>query len=276
MTAGNGKPCKKCGTSEWNKWGQCLQCQREYDRKWYQENRNKAIANSRKWNRENAARALENHRKYRRRNPHISRDYHREWAARNPEKAKEAIRRWHKENPDRSIAYVHARRAKKKANGGNYTVAEWEALCEQYNYRCLKCGRGDRPLTVDHIMPIDLGGPNDIGNIQPLCGPCNSSKKNKHIDYRTKPGVERWIQPSLFDPITGFGTVYVFCDSNLRRTIYPSPPIWEIDPWEDERRINSMFSRLCYDLNNDKRVDSPSRRLVRTVYASRSYGSVPS
>ena len=39
-------------------------------------------------------------------------------------------------------------------------------------------------LSVDHIVPLSLGGSNDISNIQPLCRACNSIKWAKIIDFR--------------------------------------------------------------------------------------------
>lgn len=69
-----------------------------------------------------------------------------------------------------------------------FTHAEWAALCAKYGNICLACGQL-RPLTADHIVPRSKGGAFDISNIQPLCGPCNSSKGDRTIDYR--PGAER-------------------------------------------------------------------------------------
>lgn len=78
----------------------------------------------------------------------------------------------------------HERRAKKKNNGGTYSLQEWNDLCAKYGHRCLACGRSDVELTVDHIVPIKFGGSNDISNLQPLCKSCNSKKNVRIIDYR--------------------------------------------------------------------------------------------
>lgn len=44
---------------------------------------------------------------------------------------------------------------------------------------CYFCGRKDRPLTIDHDLPISRGGTNAIENLLPACKPCNSSKHTK-------------------------------------------------------------------------------------------------
>ena len=97
------------------------------------------------------------------------------------------LHRWYWGNLDRGRAArkvkEHRRRARKVGNGGTYTVIQWESLCEQYGNCCLACGATGL-LTVDHIVPLALGGANDIGNLQPLCGPCNSYKYARIIDYR--------------------------------------------------------------------------------------------
>lgn len=65
----------------------------------------------------------------------------------------------------------------------SYTEDQWQALCAFYNQTCLRCGK-QKKLTVDHIVPLSLGGTNSIDNIQPLCKSCNTSKGVKVIDYR--------------------------------------------------------------------------------------------
>jgi len=82
-----------------------------------------------------------------------------------------------------SMRALHARRARKQQQGGSYTAQEWRDLCAKYDHRCLCCGERKR-LTIDHVLPIALGGSNSIDNIQPLCLTCNLRKHAKHIDYR--------------------------------------------------------------------------------------------
>jgi len=46
------------------------------------------------------------------------------------------------------------------------TFARWGRAC----WRC-----GGYANTVDHILPVALGGGHDLGNLRPACGSCNSS-----------------------------------------------------------------------------------------------------
>ena len=69
-----------------------------------------------------------------------------------------------------------------KRNGieGRYTIEEWKAKLEEYNYCCAYCGEEllDK-ITADHVIPITRGGTNYISNIVPACMHCNCSKHNK-------------------------------------------------------------------------------------------------
>jgi hypothetical protein len=77
------------------------------------------------------------------------------------------------------------REARKKGNGGSYTLEQWNELIKKFDYMCLCCKRKqpEIKLTVDHILPISMGGRNSIENLQPLCFSCNARKNAKHIDY---------------------------------------------------------------------------------------------
>ena len=52
---------------------------------------------------------------------------------------------------------------------------------------CLCCGKDRRQgvsLNADHILPVAMGGTNDVSNLQTLCKHCNTTKSVNEVDYR--------------------------------------------------------------------------------------------
>ena len=182
-----GKECKTCVT--WKLWmqfsknksnpdgyaSQCKSCVREYQRtivdrraeynQQYREANRETFVLKRAENRERTAQRAKR------------------WYEANREQIKQKGREWEQNNPDKRKAIIHRRRAGLESSDRHYTAEEWQALCAKYDYRCLCCGE-QKPLTVDHIVPISRNGSNDIDNIQPLCRSCNSKKHDSIIDYR--------------------------------------------------------------------------------------------
>jgi 5-methylcytosine-specific restriction endonuclease McrA len=125
------------------------------------------------------------------------------WNDNNQERNKIINQAWVEKNRDRvrsinnkaSLRYYYFgngkvirfnRRAKEKNAKGSFTLEEWQDLLKKFNHVCPMC-RLKEPeikLTVDHIIPISIGGTNYISNIQPLCKVCNSIKGIKTIDLR--------------------------------------------------------------------------------------------
>ena len=104
----------------------------------------------------------------------------------NAEEIKAQKKAWGRANPDKIAAKWAKRKARKAGNGGSFTGEEWADLKAYFDYQCLCCriAEPEINLTVDHVIPIVHGGTSDIGNIQPLCRSCNSSKGTQTIDYR--------------------------------------------------------------------------------------------
>jgi 5-methylcytosine-specific restriction endonuclease McrA len=124
--------------------------------------------------------------KYRAANPESSRNITKQWAAANPERVRVNRRKWSARNPDKIRAKDQRRRAKENGAEGSHTVAEWRGLVNRFGGRCVCCKEhfGLKGLTEDHVIPLSRGGSDLIENIQPLCGPCNSRKKDRSTDYR--------------------------------------------------------------------------------------------
>lgn len=55
---------------------------------------------------------------------------------------------------------------------------------EKYGGRCAYCGKeiALKNMQVDHLVPIYLGGKDDIGNYMPSCRSCNFRKATLSID----------------------------------------------------------------------------------------------
>lgn len=81
------------------------------------------------------------------------------------------------------LAYYSVRATRLRENGGTHTEEEWDKLKEDFNNTC-PCCLTSNELVKDHIIPLALGGRNDIQNIQPLCRSCNAKKHTKEIRYQ--------------------------------------------------------------------------------------------
>lgn len=101
----------------------------------------------------------------------------------------EYTKKYRKKNHDWYIAEKQKRRALKATFGGHFTAKQWRELKEKHKHTCLDCKKKEPQikLTVDHKIPLAKWGKwskennppykwNDIENIQPLCGRCNSKK----------------------------------------------------------------------------------------------------
>jgi diadenosine tetraphosphate (Ap4A) HIT family hydrolase/5-methylcytosine-specific restriction endonuclease McrA len=75
---------------------------------------------------------------------------------------------------------------RKLSSGYISGTLRYEVL-KQAQFHCELCGiSGDiRALEVDHIIPRNLGGPDDPSNLQALCYSCNSMKRDRdQTDFR--------------------------------------------------------------------------------------------
>lgn len=93
---------------------------------------------------------------------------------------------WKTEHGRRIILDGNRRRRLRELNAeGWHTRDQFISMVEMVNFTCVCCyGFFDmKDLTEDHIVPLTKGGTDYIENIQPLCRPCNSKKKDKAINY---------------------------------------------------------------------------------------------
>jgi len=71
-------------------------------------------------------------------------------------------------------------------------------ILKRDKHKCGYCGRGDIPLTIDHIIPKAKGGKDDWDNLIAACMPCNNKKgdrtpKEANMPLRIKPYKPNYI-----------------------------------------------------------------------------------
>jgi 5-methylcytosine-specific restriction endonuclease McrA len=94
------------------------------------------------------------------------------------------MKRWREENRDRhrESKRPHKRNRRHLMRGdGCITSGELEAMRKKYGKRCALCGVGGK-MTIDHIVPMSRGGRHEASNIQFLCLPCNSAKRDMPME----------------------------------------------------------------------------------------------
>lgn len=176
-----GKPCKHghiCDRSAPD--GRCRECVRLFqsELRKREEFRTRSIKQAAVWRQQNPERA--------RRLDRLSYE-------RNKEKRIAQAKRWQKLHPEIQAIKNGNRRARLANAPGKYTKDDIFRIrklqgdkCAMPNCRKLLKGKG----TIDHIVPLMLGGSNHPRNLQLLCGNCNSQKHTKDpIDYSRSMGL---------------------------------------------------------------------------------------
>lgn len=178
--------CKKCGLQVDGR--VCKPCTVLYLRSYRLNNRERLLAFDKARHAANPEFKRNLARKWARDNPVKHAANTAKWAKDNPAKHRSSCRQWEQKNASKRATRFYKRRQLLYGDDVRpmFEIHEWLLLKSQYDYRCLCCGLQEPyiKLTVDHVVPISLGGDNTIVNIQPLCKPCNSHKGVRTTDYR--------------------------------------------------------------------------------------------
>ena len=116
----------------------------------------------------------------------------------NKDRFREWNKEWRKKNREKIKIRDMKRRAKKYASGGSFSVEDFQVCLLQHKikanqYYCHWCKRAmsRNEITLDHVMPLTLGGIHTKENIVIACRSCNCSKGKKHPDIWRKEILKR-------------------------------------------------------------------------------------
>ncbi len=162
-------PCKK---GKFGARGECKACKKKYDSVYNRENRKANAARERKY-----------------------RGDHKEQIAKQKLKWQRSHKKSYVKSNAKYIGTVKGkaslarrnsnRKTKEKGVKNTLTSNQFKEIICMQNNLCADCGRkftDELKPTRDHIIPVYLGGALTFGNVQALCRPCNSRKRNK-IDF---------------------------------------------------------------------------------------------
>lgn len=115
---------------------------------------------------------------------------HKKWLKENAEYVKQKAKEYREEKGVLLLYTRSNRSAKRRGHEGRLRMHEWNAALEQTDFMCIAC---EETLadSIDHVVPLSLGGTNTYDNIQPMCIRCNLKKGTRVVDFRDSEFVER-------------------------------------------------------------------------------------
>lgn len=110
-----------------------------------------------------------------------------------------------------------------RKNRNSSLKKKWKRqLIEKYGQRCWLCGaaRNFKHLTLDHVLPLNLNGPDEKENMKLACAKCNGARGNA-VTRLLIPGLHRKRIYSQFDLML---ERMVFVERQLHRILIKGRP----------------------------------------------------
>jgi 5-methylcytosine-specific restriction endonuclease McrA len=150
-------------------------------RKYYEDNKDSINEYQNKYREKHKEGLRQRRKEYRKNNREKIRARKKKYYENNKEKILEKSKKFRQENPHLE-ANKRARRLV-KIGDAEITKDEWLAIMKSNNWRCFYC---EEELTkdnrsIDHVIPLAIGGAHELFNLVPSCIPCNSSKGDRKL-----------------------------------------------------------------------------------------------
>ena len=93
-------------------------------------------------------------------------------------------KKWKTNNPDKVFNQRINRRIKSKNQGNGITKKQWYEMMKFFDWKCAYSGESldKNNRTIDHIIPLDKGGENEVWNLVPMLKLYNCSKYTKNME----------------------------------------------------------------------------------------------
>lgn len=158
--------------------GNCRECAKGATTAWWKRlGRDVQAAYHRQWNRKYPGRSAKARRAHYWRNRAAEVARVMAYRAANHERIRSYEAEWRRIN-GRNTEYTRRRSARRRgAVHIPFTREQLAAKLAYWGDRCWLCGIP--AYHVDHVKPLSKGGAHALCNLRPICGPCNSRKRNR-------------------------------------------------------------------------------------------------
>ena len=118
--------------------------------------------------------------------------YSKQYRENNKEYLRESKKQYYYDNPHKAFNHRNKRREKEENQGLGITKEQWYEMMEFFNWSCAYSGeyiggKSNNQRTIDHIVPLNNNGLNEIWNCVPMLKSYNTSKyTNYMIDWYKK------------------------------------------------------------------------------------------
>ena len=173
----------------------------EHSKQYREANKEKIFERSKQYHEDNKEKINERHKQYYQDNKDKIREQHKQYYQDNKEKVRERHKQYDKQyyqTPQGQVVAFNKRqrrRIKEEQQGTGITKDQWLEMMNFFNWKCAYSGEAltKDNRSVDHIVPLNIGGDNIIWNMAPMKLNYNSSKQDKDM-------LEWYKEQDFYDP----------------------------------------------------------------------------
>ena len=161
---------------------------KQWHRQYYEANKEAIAKQGKQYYQDNKEVIAERQRQYYEQNKEAIAERTKQWYEQNKERIAEHSRKYHQSPQGQIVAFNSQcrRRAKLETQGRGITKEQWLECMSFFNWQCAYSGEyiggeGKETRSLDHIVPLNKGGANEIWNVIPAYKSYNLSKQDKDL-----------------------------------------------------------------------------------------------
>lgn len=164
----------------------CKSCKREYNKKYYKDNKERLIICVKEYAKKNKEKKAQDNRKWKIKNREKLRAYMHEYSQQyykqNKEKVDARNIKYYYENKEKFALYVATRKGRSKKVIVSLTPDDWQDCLEYFDYKDAYTGLPMKTISQDHVIPLFEGGNYTRQNIIPCENSINKSKGTSDME----------------------------------------------------------------------------------------------